>query len=260
MQQEFDKKIGFIGCGHMASAIIKGVISANLCCADNVFASALHEKSICGVKCGTNNIELAKNSDIIFLCVRPNDIFAVCEEIKNFVKDDAIIVSVAAFVTLEDIRKFFGCDIKIVRAMPNGPIAVGEGMTALCGDVTGDIKTIFDCCGRCKVISEDLFDAAIAVSGSSPAYVYMFLDSMISKACEFGMDYDDAVVFAVQAVLGSAKVVQECDKSTSQLIDEICTPGGTTIEAVKELKNQGFDNAIKAGMQACYDKSSSRIS
>lgn len=250
-----DKKIGFIGCGHMASSMIRGILSIGLSDASNILASAAHEKSIHGIRCITDNKHVAKNSDILILAVRPNMFETVISEIKDCVKDDVVIVSVAAGISLVDLKKMFGRDIKYVRAMPNTPAEVGEGMSALCGDTNDDVIAIFESFGKCEVVGEDLIDAVIADSGSSPAYVYMLIEAMAKKSVELGMSEELALEFAAQAVLGSAKLVQESGELPADLCDKICTPGGTTIEAVNKLKDEHFEEILGDAMQACYDKS-----
>ena len=260
MDKMIDKKIGIIGCGHMGSAIIQGVLESNLCKADNILASAAHEKKVCGVACGTDNITVARGTDILIMAVRPGDFETIAAEIKDSVKDDVTVVSVAAFVSLDDMKNAFGRNLKFVRAMPNGPVSVGEGMTAVCGNVDNSVIEIFSACGKCEVVQEALLDAVIAVSGSSPAYVYMFIRAMAEKVHELGMSKEFALEFAAQAVLGSAKVVQSLDVDPDELIEEICTPGGTTIEAVETLKDEGFEEAVKDAMQSAFDKAKGNVS
>lgn len=249
-----NKKIGFIGCGHMASAIIKGMIDSGRYDRECIMASAAHKKDVFGIHCITDNIEIAKKSDVLVIAVRPNIIKNVAKEIKDYIIEDASIVSVAAFISLKELQEMFGANIKIARAMPNGPVCVGEGMTAICGDVSAEIVDIFESCGCCEVVKEELLDDVIAVSGSSPAYVYMFIEAMANKATELGMPYEQALKFATQAVLGSAKLVKDSDELPAELINKICTPNGTTIEAVNTLKTRNFEEIIKDAMQSCFDK------
>lgn len=255
MDKMIEKKIGFIGCGHMASAIIEGLVESGACSVDNIMASAAHEKNVFGVSCGTDNVAVASKSEILVLAVRPLDFEKVALEIKDAVRDDTVVVSVAAFITLKDMREMFGRDLQYVRCMPNGPVSVGQGMSAVCGDVNDDVLAIFRACGKCEIVDEALLDAVIAVSGSSPAYVYMLINAMANKAVELGMSEEFALEFAAQATLGSAQVVQSLDITPDELIKEICTPNGTTIEAVEALRDHGFEEAVKDAMQAAFDKS-----
>lgn len=255
MDKMIEKKIGFIGCGHMASAIIEGLVESGACSVENILASAAHEKKVCGVNCGTDNVAVASQSEILVMAVRPLDFEKVALEIKDAVRDNAVVVSVAAFITLNDMREMFGRDLQFVRCMPNGPVSVGQGMSAVCGDVNDDVLAIFRACGKCEIVDEALLDAVIAVSGSSPAYVYMLIKAMADKAVELGMSKEFALEFAAQATLGSAQVVQSLDITPDELIEQICTPNGTTIEAVETLRDRGFEDSVKDAMQAAFDKS-----
>lgn len=255
MQKQIDKIIGFIGCGHMASAIIEGLVKSGVCSAENILASAAHEKTILGINCVTDNVAVASQAEILIIAVRPTDFESVAAEIKDAVDDDAVVISVAAFISLDDMCAMFARDLHYVRCMPNGPVSVGQGMSAVCGDVNDDVLTIFRACGKCEIVDEALLDAVIAVSGSSPAYVYMLIKAMADKAVELGMSEEFALEFAAQTTLGSAQVVQSLDISPDELIEQICTPNGTTIEAVETLRNRNYEDAVKDAMQAAFDKS-----
>ena len=150
---------------------------------------------------------------------------------------------------------------KIVRVMPNTPALVGEGMSAVCANenVTEEemqtVLDIFNCLGKAQSVSENIMDAVTAVSGSSPAYVFMFIEAMADAAVRGGMSRDMAYTFAAQAVLGSAKMVLETKKHPAELKDMVCSPGGTTIDAVAVLEEEGMRNAVMKAMQACINKS-----
>lgn len=262
-----NRTIGFIGCGNMGKAMIGGIIKANIVKPVNIIVSDLNEKSLkdasdkYGIKTTTDNNEVAKISDILILSVKPNLYPIVIEAIKNVVKKDVIIVTIAAGKSINGTEAMFGRKIKVVRVMPNTPALVGEGMSALCpNDIVSkeelqEIKDIFESFGEAEIIAEKLMDAVTSVSGSSPAYVYMFIEAMADAAVLEGMPRNQAYKFASQAVLGAAKMVMETGNHPGELKDMVCSPGGTTIEAVAVLEEKGLRNAVISAMRACTQKS-----
>ncbi|MBM6838398.1 pyrroline-5-carboxylate reductase, partial [Clostridium saudiense] len=185
----------------------------------------------------------------------------VINEIKNSVKEDVIIVTIAAGKSIESTEKSFGKELKVIRTMPNTPALVGEGMTAVCpnklitDEDLAEVSKLLSSFSKIEVVSESLIDAVTSVSGSSPAYVYMFIEAMADAAVLQGMPRDKAYKFAAQTVLGSAKMVLETGIHPGALKDMVCSPGGTTIEAVAELEGKGFRSAIISAMNKCYKKS-----
>ncbi len=260
--------IGFIGCGNMGSAIIEGVkksdITANFVVCDYNINKAEEIAKRLGIEAQATNSAVAKKADILFLCVKPNVLFDVIAEIKDLISRDTMIVSIAAGKSISDIEAAFEKPVKVVRVMPNTPALVGEGMSALCPNALAKddvyMKTvcdIFASVGRAEVVSESVIDAVTAVSGSSPAYVFMMIEAMADAAVMGGMSRDMAYTFAAQAVLGSAKMVLETGENPSVLKDKVCSPSGTTIEAVAVLENMSFRSAIIEAMRACIEKSKS---
>lgn len=262
-----EKMISFIGGGNMATAIISGLLSSGLSDCDHICATAAHESSVIRLKeslnieATTDNKAAAQKADILFLAVKPNMFHKVIPEIRHAIKEDAIIVSIAAGQPIERIEEMFERSIKLVRVMPNTPALVGASMSALCcNDAVTDedmteIQAIFNSFGESEVISEHLMDAVVGVSGSSPAYVYMFIEAMADAAVADGMPRTQAYKFAAQSVLGSAKMVLETGKHPGELKDAVCSPGGTTIEAVAALEKNGFRSAVIEAQRACVQKS-----
>jgi len=258
--------IGFIGCGNMASAIIGGILKNKLVEPDNILASDLSEAGRTakaeqfGIAVTEDNKKVAAFADVLFLAVKPQFYESVILEIKDFVKDGQIIVTIAPGKTLAWLGSLFGEAVKIVRCMPNTPALVGEGMTA--ATPNKNVKTeeldivlkILASFGKAEVISEHLMDAVVSVSGSSPAYVYMMIEAMADAAVADGMPRTQAYQFAAQAVLGSAKMVLETGKHPGELKDMVCSPGGTTIQAVRVLEKEGFRSSIIEAMKACTEK------
>lgn len=261
-----NKQIGFIGCGNMAQAMMGGIITSKLTVAQNVIASDPNEANLntmqnkYNIKTTQNNKEVAQNSDILILAVKPNMYINVISEIKDFVKDNVIVVTIAAGVALEVVEKAFEREIKIIRTMPNTPALVGEGMAALCYNkfITEEdlspVGKIFESFGKVEIIEEKLIDAVTAISGSSPAYVYMFIEALADGGVLQGIPRDKAYKFAAQAVLGSAKMVLESGEHPGSLKDKVCSPGGTTIEAVYDLEKNNFRGAVISAVEVCTEK------
>lgn len=262
-----NKKIGFIGSGNMGKAMMGGIVKSRLVPASNITISDINEEKLrsikneFGVQTTTASKEVVKKSDIIFLSVKPNIYDSVMNEIKDLITKDKLIVSIAAGKTIQDIEKVLGNNIKLVRTMPNTPALVGEGMSALCpnknvsSEELMDIKTIFESFGKAEIIPEYLIDSVIGISGSSPAYVFMFIEAMADAAIIGGMPADMAFKFASQAVLGSAKMVLETGMHPGALRNMVCSPSGTTIEAVRALEERGFRAAVIEATVKCMEKS-----
>ncbi|MGN1114992.1 MAG: pyrroline-5-carboxylate reductase [Candidatus Ornithomonoglobus sp.] len=262
--------IGFIGAGNMGGAIIGGIVSNGIAEPSDIYVADMNKEKAgelqkeYGIKPGTDNAAVAGISDILFLCVKPNVIYSVIEGIKDSVKDNAIVVSIAAGQPIEKLEMAFEDDgLKLVRVMPNTPALVGEGMAAVVpnantdADDTAKILKIFNSFGRAEQVTEGLMDAVTAVSGSSPAYVFMFIEAMADAAVQGGMPRAQAYTFAAQSVLGSAKMVLETGKHPGELKDMVCSPAGTTIDAVAVLEEEGMRAAVMKAMKACMDKSKS---
>lgn len=262
-----DKIIGFIGSGNMGSAIIGGMLKNKIAEPKNIVVSDLSIENLNKVKekfnvnITTDNKEVASKAGIIILAVKPYIYSLVIEEIRDIIKKDVIIVSIAAGQDIQNIENLFGKDIKLVRVMPNTPALVGEGMSALSPNslVTKEeleeILKIFNSFGVAETVPESLMNAVIAVSGSSPAYIYMIIEALADGAVLDGMPRDKAYKFASQAVLGSAKMVLETGKHPGELKDMVCSPGGTTIAAVAKLEETGLKSSILEGMKACTRRS-----
>lgn len=259
-------KLGFIGCGNMASAIIGGIVKSGLYAGEDIVASDMLEDKLAetgkrlGINTTTNNNEPAA-AEIVLLCVKPAYLYQVIDGIKDTVTEDTLVISIAAGQSIEKITNAFGKFVKLVRVMPNTPALVGEGMAALAPSkaVTDEdmkkAKAIFDSCGKAEVVNESLMDAVTAVSGSSPAYVFMFIEAMADAAVRAGMPRAQAYTFAAQAVKGSAEMVLKTGMHPGALKDQVCSPAGTTIESVAVLEDKGFRSAVMEAMKACVDKS-----
>lgn len=258
--------LGFIGCGNMAQAMIKGILTKGLYQKDEILVSRRNEAALeaigseLGVLTTSDNKKVAEQSDILVLAVKPIQFASVIAEIKDCLKDDVLVISIAAGQTMDNIEKLFGKTISLVRTMPNTPALVLEGATGMCfneqvsQDNQKKAKEIFESFGVVEVVSERLIDTVIGVSGSSPAYVFMFIEAMADAAVADGMPRAQAYKLAAQSVLGSAKMVLETGKHPGELKDMVCSPGGTTIEAVRVMEEKGLRSAVIEGQKACVKK------
>lgn len=258
-------KIGFIGCGNMASAIMGGLIKNEVFKPEEIIASDSYEESLkrakekFGVFVTGDNTECVKLAEVVVLSVKPQYYETVIEEIKDFISVDKLVITIAPGKTLSWLGERFGGRVKIVRTMPNTPALVGEGMTGVCKneyvtkkDMDYALK-ILSSFGKAEVVSEAVMNAVVAVSGSSPAYVFMLIEAMADGAVAAGMSREAAYKFAAQAVLGSAKMVLETGKHPGELKDMVCSPAGTTIGAVKVLEEKGFRGAVMDAMEKCVE-------
>lgn len=260
--------IGMIGTGNMGSAILRGIVDAEYIKPGQIIAYDTSnrrlkelEEDIPGVQTAEDCLEVAEKADLIILAVKPIYVQDVIDEIHRALNGKAVL-SIAAGWTVSMLEKaLYGTSATYLRVMPNTPALVGEGMTAICDNTTFSkedfnyAKGIFDSIGKTKVLPERLFDGVVAVSGSSPAYVYMMIEAMADAAVREGIPRVYAYEMAAQSVLGSALMVLSSGTHPAALKDAVCSPGGTTIEAVEELEKHGFRASIMEAMKACADKS-----
>lgn len=264
-----EKIIGFVGCGNMGKAMLGALLKSKDIKSENIIVSAKSKSSKekleqeFAVTATNDNKEVASKADIIFLAVKPQFFKEVIEEIRDDIRRDTIIVSIAAGVTIEQIENYFGFDVKVVRTMPNTPALVGEGMSAICENkyVTkeelNEICSLFNCFGKYELLAEKDFHAFIALCGSSPAYVFMFIEAMADAGVKLGIQRAKAYKLAEQSILGSAKLALETGKHPGELKDSVCSPGGTTIEAVLDLEENGFRSSVISAVLKCAEKSKS---
>ena len=262
-------KLGFIGCGNMAAAMLRGILSKNHIDKSDIIISEISQAAIDKVQsqmqvaATTDNKEAVRKSDVIILSVKPQYYKEVIKDIKDELQDEQLIVTIAPGKTLEWVEAKIGKPTKIIRTMPNTPALVQEGMTGVCSNerVTQEelqqVCNLFKCFGRVELIPENLMDVVTAVSASSPAYVFMFIEAMADAAVADGMPRAQAYQFAAQAVMGSAKMVLETGMHPGELKDMVCSPGGTTIEAVRVLEKKGMRSAVIEAMKSCVGKSRS---
>lgn len=265
-------KIGFIGLGNMATAMIGGMLSTGGFKAQDITGSAKTQATAdkvsekYGIATGTDNRQTASQADVMILAVKPIFLSEVIAEIRDIVDDSKLVISIAAGRSIDWIEQEFGKKLRVIRCMPNTPAMVGEGCTCIClkedisdSDVYAKDKDltmkIVNSFGKASVLPERLMDAFIGVAGSAPAYVFLFIEAMADAAVLAGMPRKQAYEFAAQTVLGSARMVLETGMHPGELKDMVCSPAGTTIEAVKVLEEKGFRAAVIDGIEACVNRS-----
>ncbi|MCD7728841.1 MAG: pyrroline-5-carboxylate reductase [Clostridia bacterium] len=263
MKKQF--KLGIIGCGFMAQSILKGVVLSDFLRAKKIVVSDLDEQSLdkaaeLGVMGTTDNKYVVENSEFVLIAVKPQH-FAEAVQGMGGVSPEKVI-SIMAGVKKEKIKALLGRHAKVARCMPNLPCSIGSGvigvdMSDFNSDVadTDFIASVLNCLGTTLSINESKMDAVTAISGSGPAYVFMFIDSLIDAGVKQGLTKNEATILAVQTVIGSAEVVNEGQSSVPELIKRVCSKGGTTIEAVKVLEENNFRGIVGEAVSACAKRS-----
>lgn len=260
-------KIGFIGAGNMAGAIIAGLTAKRFVQVDEIavydVSSAQSQKAVerFSVRAAATQDELIKACEFIVLAVKPAYMKDVLQLAAPFAAGKKFI-SIATGWSVKMLRSALHAEsAAVLRCMPNTPLMVGEGFTALCEDTNfgeSDMdfaKTLFETLGKVAVIPERLFDAIVAVAGSAPAYVFVFVEALIDAGIKLGLPRDIATKACEQTVLGAARLLMETGEHPAKLKDMVCSPGGTTIEAIASLENSGFRSAIIQAATVCADKS-----
>lgn len=259
-------RLGFAGCGNMAGAIIGGILEKGIVRKEDIKASTKTEASAAkvrenlGIACGTDNKEAIRDADVVFLAVKPQFCEGVIKEIREEIKENQVIISIVAGKKLEWLEAQFGKQCKIIRTMPNTPALVGEGITGVCPNNQVTEKELEEALvllrsfGRADTVTETILDVVGAVSGSSPAFVFLFIEAMADGAVAEGMPRKQAYEFAAQAVYGSAKMLLETGMHPGELKDMVCSPAGTTIEGIGVLEERGMRSAVMESVRACVKK------
>jgi len=256
-------KIGYIGVGNIGNPLVKGLVKSGTARPEDVYIydvdSSRMEELVkeTGVTPCENNIQLVRECDYIVLAIKPIFVRQVLEEIRDVFTKDKVLVSIVVGVTTNTLRSILYDDAKVVRAIPNLPVMVGEGMTLIHFPKNisqGEkkiAKSIFESCGKVDELDESLMSEVTSLTSSSPAYVFLLIEAMGDGAVQNGLPRRIAYKLAAQAVLGSAKMVLETKLHPAELKDQVCSPAGTTIEAVYTLEKNGFRHLIMEAMMAC---------
>ncbi len=246
-------KLGFIGCGKMASAIIKGVLDSKFLKHDDISASEINnelaawKKMELNIEVFTDNNIIAKNSNIIFLATKPHFIKDVLKEIKGELTKNKLIVSIAAGVSTKTIEDAIGKDIAVIRVMPNAPAMIMEGMSGIVkGKFASDanvefVQELLSKIGKCIVLEEDKIDVLTAISGSGPAFFYQIINEMALAGEKLGLDYEKSIILAAQTAIGSAKLMLQSDLSPEELVKSVATKGGCTEVGIDFMNNQNTE-------------------
>ena len=246
------KRIGFLGCGNMGEALVKGLVEASVVSAGALMASDTRSDRLgdldrrYGVRIAKDNVELARECDVVVLAVKPQIMAAVLTEVAPTLSRRQLVISIAAGVATPTIRKGVGKDIRLIRVMPNTPALVLEGATAIAkakGLEDGDLETaqeIFGAVGKVVVLDEELMDAVTGLSGSGPAYVAIVIEALADGGVKMGLDRATAMTLATQTVLGSARLLLETGLHPGALKDMVSSPGGTTIAGIAALEEGGL--------------------
>lgn len=263
-------KIGVIGCGNMANAIISALVDTKQIKTDAIAVYDLSSdatskaQATYGVNVSDSTAHLIEGSDVVILCVKPNVIGALLlENRETIMHKSPLLISIAAGKTIAFLQESLGDkSCRIVRVMPNINAKVQQAMNGYCCNeaVTNEeealVQQIFSCTGLVMKIDEKQFPVFAVIAGCGPAFAYMFIDSMARAAVKNGMNKQVALQVAAQTVLGSASMILESDEHPWALIDQVCSPGGTTIEAVTTLQKDGFEAAVQHAVDKAVKKDS----
>ena len=259
-------KLGFIGLGNMAKAILAGLLQSGVFAAEDIsgsdVAEAVREAVADKYHIDTNksNTEVAAGSDVLVLAVKPQFMEGVLTEIAPFVTGDTLIISIAAGKSLTWLQERLSTEIRLIRWMPNTAAMVGESCTAICKGASAteeDVTLAVRMCqsfGTCQVIDEKLMDAFSAIGGSSGAFAFLYMEALADGVVQAGMPRNMAYEVAAQATLGAAKLMRDSKEHPGVLKDMVCSPGGTTIEGIKALEKGGVRGSVMDAIEACVVK------
>ena len=259
--------IGFIGAGNMATALISGLINSDQS-ASKIIASSPEQEHLeklskdFGIKTTNNNLEIVDNSDIVILAVKPNIVQAVIDEIKDVATDkDILIISIAAGVKIEKIESQLGSPMRVIRAMPNTPASIMEGVTAICANSnaqSNDIenaKLLFECVGKIAHINEKDIDIFTALIGSGPAYIFYLIESLLDSSKNLHLPEQEKKDLLASMISGAANLVLNSDESPNVLRKKVTSPGGVTQTAIEEFEAEGLKEILSKSMIAAEKKS-----
>lgn len=256
---KFKYKLGFIGAGNMAKAIVSGIIKSNILNKEDVILScATKETEYDGVKVITDNNVILSQCRYVVLAIKPQVFNSIYNTFSS--SNCECVMSIMAGVKSDKIKNAFSNNPSVIRIMPNTPVSVGLGMSCIANNNASEennafAKSIFDAIGKTLYVDESLFDAVTSISGSGPAYVYYFINAMIKGGMLGGLSFDQAKTLTIQTIQGASKMVQEKDEDLSTLIQNVCSKGGTTIQAIDTFKSYELEDKIKEGINKCRIRS-----
>ncbi|KAA0257316.1 pyrroline-5-carboxylate reductase [Deferribacter autotrophicus] len=262
------KKIGFIGAGNMATALIKGILKSGLVPPEDIYASDINIEKLDALRneYGINtifkdNVKLVSNVDIVVLAVKPQIIDRILKEIDHAVDESKLIISIAAGISTDYIERTVGKELRVIRSMPNTPALVLQGATAICSGIHAteeDIKLayeIFKAVGLVVIVDETQLDAVTGLSGSGPAYIFMIIEALSDAGVKMGLSREVALKLSAQTVLGSAKLLLETGMHPGRLKDMVTSPGGTAIAGLHTLEQGGLRTTLINAVEAATNRS-----
>jgi pyrroline-5-carboxylate reductase len=262
-----NKTVGFVGTGNMGEALIHGLLHGHLCRPEQILCSDVRPERLkviretYGVRGTSHNGDVAKQSDIVVLSVKPQTMKQVIEEIAKHLDFSKLIISIAAGVPLEAIESSAQKELKLVRVMPNICVSVQAGASAISGGkhITKEdlmiAKTIFDAVGKSVFIEENLLDAVTGLSGSGPAYIFLIIDALADAGVKMGLSRHDSLILASQTVFGSAKMLIETQEHPGKLKDMVTSPGGTAIAGLHTLEAGGLRTTLINAVEVATQRS-----
>jgi len=260
-------KVAFVGAGNMGEALIRGLVNCGALEPKQIICSEPREKQrekiarAYAVGVTTSNLEAVTGADVVVLCVKPQILDRVLEEIARALKQGATVISIAAGKSIGGIESRLGAGAHVVRAMPNVASLVGAGATGLAGGAAATqtdldlAKRIFDSVGMSVILDESLLDAVTGLSGSGPAYVFMILEALSDAGVKVGLSRWDAMALASQTLFGAAKLAIETQEHPGRLKDMVCSPGGTAIAAVHQLEQGGLRTTLINAVEVATNRS-----
>lgn len=260
-------KLAFIGGGNMGGAIIRGLVSSGAVSASDITVCCKSSQRYpsfraIGVSTADSIASAVADADYVFLCVKPvnfPEVVAECRKASEL-PSNAIFVSIAASVTSKLICRYAGAEVPVIRTMPGMPLQIGEGTVAVCKNDLVDNKSFAYVCrllssvATVSVMEEEFLNPVIAVNGSSPAYVFLLIQSMLEGAKELGISEKQALPLITKTIIGSAKMIEQSSLSPEEEIRRVCSPGGTTLEAMKVFEDADFVGIVKKAMFACLKR------
>ena len=262
-----EKKIGFIGAGRMATALARGLVAAQLAAPDRLLASDPLESAreqfscACGGATTGDNAEVAAQSDVVFLAVKPQQASAALADLRGKLTDKHLLISIAAGVQLATIANALGGGPRLIRVMPNTPCLVGKGASAYClgptaSEADGErVEKLLSAVGIAFAVDEKLLDAVTGLSGSGPAFVYVMIEALSDGGVRMGLPRDVAATLATHTVRGAAEMVIAGGEHPAVLKDRVASPGGTTVAGLEALESRGFRAALISAVEAATRRS-----
>jgi pyrroline-5-carboxylate reductase len=262
-----ETRVGLLGAGNMAEALLGGWLKTGLLKPEAIIASDVRAERLAelreryGIRTEADNLELARNSDVLVIAVKPQVVGAILEPLASVLSHEHLLISIVAGVSIATFEAALPGDVRVIRTMPNTPALVGAGATALAAGrhaTAADMalaRRLFDAVGASTVVAEPLLDAVTGLSGSGPGFVMLFVEALSDGGVKAGLPRDTAQFLASQTVLGAAKLLLESGEHPAVLKDRVTSPGGTTIAGLATLERGAFRSAVLDAVAAAAARS-----